>query len=208
MESNHDKASVAEKEDVFLSVVIPAFKEPGLIEVCVGEVCKVLDAKIPERYEVIVVENDDNLLEITNTLKPTYSKLRTIKHESGTDNAVSIGWKEANGNVLGIVDGDFTDTPTTLSKLIDSIEEGADMVIGSQYLGRSVKNEPTVGCFIIRKKCIEALNKSSSGYKVLLEILGPDNICEIMSYKDDTSKPIKKWQTFFSHMQGLLRSQS
>jgi len=205
MENSHTRSE--ETDDVFLSVVIPAFKEPGLIEVCVGEVCKVLDQKIPEKYEVIVVETDDTLLEMTDALKPLYKNLRTIKHDSSGNTAVSIGWKEAVGNVLGIIDGDFSDAPTTLAKLIDSIEEGSDMVIGSQYLGHTNQNEPTVGCFIIRKKCIEELNHTSSGYKILLEILGPENIREIMSYKDDDSTPVKKWQTFFSHMQGLLRVQ-
>jgi glycosyltransferase involved in cell wall biosynthesis len=53
----------------------------------------------------------------------------------GKGNAVREGCRAATGDVIVLIDADGQDDPTEIPLLLDGLEEGVDMTIGSRFLG-------------------------------------------------------------------------
>lgn len=117
---------------MIVDVVIPAFNEEGNI----GNVVRAIDRKIVRH--VVVVDNGSTDL----TSKFAQEAGAQVETESSMGYGAAclrgIAWCNdlaVKPDVIAFMDGDFSDHPEQLDKLLKPIDEGYDMVIGSRALG-------------------------------------------------------------------------
>ncbi len=183
-----------------LSIVVPTYNElenvPVLLE-------KVKDALSDTDFEVIIVDDDspDGTAELAEKLKKNYDFLKVIKRKNERDLATAVleGFKNSEGKILTVMDADLQHPPEKIIEMLDEIEKGADIVVGSRYIpggeiehwslnrkfyskgaraiahlllpkSRAVK-DPLSGFFMLRRSVLEGVELHPIGYKILLEIL-------------------------------------
>jgi dolichol-phosphate mannosyltransferase len=171
-----------------------------------------LDELLPNDYELIVVDDDspDRTWELAAALVSDYPCLRVMRRtaERGLATAVIRGWQVAQGEVLGVIDGDLQHPPDTLLRLLREMENGADLAVasrhvegggvsswsatrrflsrGAQLLGLvilpqvvSQVSDPMSGYFLVRRGAIAGQTFNPVGYKILIEVLGRGAIAQI-----------------------------
>lgn len=181
-----------------LSVVIPCYNEEQNVQRIVPELFPVLDA-LDCDTEIILVDDgsaDGTLRTIKNIHR---SEIVIVEHgvNKGLGAAVRSGIAAATGDLLIVLDGDFTFHPRLIPDLIKAKHEhGVDFVIGSPYLGHFDSAIPrwrlwisTVANvlygFLLGKK-IKAINtifrlyKTADLKKIPLEAVGFDINAEIL----------------------------
>jgi len=121
-----------------LSLVIPTYNEKENIQK--------LTKKIQEEFkenkidgEIIMVDDNspDGTGKILEDLKEKQKNLKVIhrKGKLGLSSAVLEGWKIADGEVLGVMDADWSHPPEKIKELFEAIEKGeADFTIGSRHI--------------------------------------------------------------------------
>ena len=182
-----------------LSLIVPTYCEGQNIATLIERVHKALSQ---DSYELIVV--DDNSPDGTSELAQSLSKdypVRVIvrKNERGLASAVVHGFKQASGEILGVIDADLQHPPEVLPELLVGIRSGAEVAIASRYvkgggsegwsmtrkiISRASKvlaalllpsirriKDPLSGFFLLRREVIEGVELSPTGYKILLEVI-------------------------------------
>jgi glycosyltransferase involved in cell wall biosynthesis len=118
--------------DPLVSVVIPCLNEERTIEACV----KAASGAIADMHaggEIIVVDNgsSDHSAEIA-----TAAGARVVRHEvKGYGSALKRGFAEARGRYIIMGDGDLTYDFGALPDFVHTLDEGADLVMGSRLRG-------------------------------------------------------------------------
>lgn len=183
--------------DPLVSIVIPTYNEKENIEKLVPAVFGVLEEnKI--RGEIVVVDDNspDRTWKSVKDLEKNFDvKLVRRKEKSGLSTAVLEGIKKSSGDVIGVMDADFSHPPETIPEMVKPITGGeADMTVGDRYMeGGGIKGWPvkrriiswfagllarpltsvkdtTTGFFFFNKNVIRGKELNPSGYKIGLEI--------------------------------------
>lgn len=177
-----------------LSLIIPTYNEAENITAQVQRICKVLK----EPFEILVV--DDNSPDGTGRIADNLAKKYPVRvihrfSKNGLADAVVEGFNQAHGSVIGVMDADQSHPPELLPKLLENIENGADIVVASRKVGNgktigwsfyrhlmswfasalawpltSVKDR-TSGYFVFRREVIEGRILNPIGYKIMLEVV-------------------------------------
>lgn len=111
-------------------VVIPAYNEEENIERVVNNI------REENKSVDIVVVNDGSKDETLKRAKSTGVKIIDLPNNLGIGGAVQTGMLYAYKNDYDIaiqIDGDGQHDPKYISKMVEKIEEGYDMVIGSRF---------------------------------------------------------------------------
>lgn len=117
-----------------LSIVLPTYNEGENILLVLDELAKVLS--IP--YEAIVV--DDNSPDLTWKIVAEYAqkhpqvKLLHRVNERGLTSAINAGINKAQGKYIMWMDVDMSMPPARIPALLQAIEKGADVAVGSRYV--------------------------------------------------------------------------
>ncbi|MBW4483368.1 MAG: glycosyltransferase [Tildeniella torsiva UHER 1998/13D] len=192
-----------------LSLAIPTYNEGQNIGPLVDRLIALLDQAIPQDYELIVVDDDspDLTWNTALELQATYPQVRVLRRqaERGLSSAVIRGWQIARGRILGVIDADLQHPPEVLLGLLDAIQQGADLAVGSRHvegggvsewsLARRVLSrgaqtvgllllprvvgrvsDPMSGYFMVQREAIAGPLLNPKGYKILLEVLGRGTI--------------------------------
>jgi dolichol-phosphate mannosyltransferase len=126
---------ILEMKEVSLSVVLPTYNEKSNIAEVIKQVCSILDGLLPNKYELIIVDDDspDGTWAVAQSLMPQYPHLIVIRRqdERGLATAVIRGWQVARGRVLGVMDADLQHPPDVLIKLLRMMET-VDMAVASR----------------------------------------------------------------------------
>ncbi len=183
----------------FISIIIPTYNEKANVTRLIEEIHNTLSGY---KYEVIFVDDNsqDGTAGIISVLSDHYPVSVLIrKNERGLASAVVYGFKHSRGDIIAVMDADLQHSPDVLARLLQEIENGADLVIASRYipgggcsgwglirkiiskgaiflthLCLSVTrpfSDPMSGFFMLRRKVITSANLRPTGYKILLEIL-------------------------------------
>ena len=112
-----------------VSVVIPTYNEAGSI-------ARVLD-EIPASLVTEVLIVDAGSTDGTREIAAAHGARVIVEPRRGYGRACLTGLAAANGpDTVVFLDGDYSDRPRELSRLIDPIREGvADIVLGSRLAG-------------------------------------------------------------------------
>jgi dolichol-phosphate mannosyltransferase len=196
-----------------LSLTIPTYNEGKNIGPLIQRLTALLDAALPNDYELIVVDDDSSDLtwQQALALTATYPHLRVMRRqgERGLSSAVIRGWQGARGQILGVIDADLQHPPEVLIDLLEAIQRGADLAVGSRHvegggvsewsLARRVLSrgaqtvgllllprvvgrvsDPMSGYFMVRRSAIAGPLLNPKGYKILLEVLGRGDVGPIV----------------------------
>lgn len=115
-------------------VIIPVYNEEKSLPFVIKE--------LPKEYlkKIVVVDNNST----DNSSKIAYDLDCDVIFEPkmGYGQACLTGIKEAlkyQPKYIAFIDGDYSDSPAELNSLIEKIDSGFDMVIGSRTLGKAEK---------------------------------------------------------------------
>ncbi|MFH1055321.1 MAG: polyprenol monophosphomannose synthase [Candidatus Altiarchaeota archaeon] len=175
------------------SVVVPTYNEVKNLKGLVEDILSNADV------EVVVVDDGspDGTGELADQLAVTYGiKVIHRKGKLGLSSAILDGLNASSGEIIGVMDADFSHPPRLIPKLIQPILNGdAGMVFASRYIeGGGVENWPIMrrltsrgakmlarpltgvrdcmsGYFFLRREVIEGVKLDAVGFKIGLEIL-------------------------------------
>ncbi len=115
-------------------IIIPAYNEQENIQNVVNEVMATNNT-----VDVVVV-NDGSKDETLQRAKRTNAKVIDLPNNLGIGGAVQTGMLYASKNHYGIaiqLDGDGQHDPTYIKSMVQKMEEGYDMVIGSRFVEKT-----------------------------------------------------------------------
>ena len=129
-------------------IIIPAYNEQESIAKVIGDIPKELVS------EIIVVDNNSN--DRTSDIAKNEGATVLFEERKGYGAACLKGieyLKNVNPDTVVFLDGDYSDYPEELSKLIEPIaEQSYDFVIGSRVIGKREKGalpvQSRIGSFI------------------------------------------------------------
>ncbi|MCH2663257.1 polyprenol monophosphomannose synthase [bacterium] len=180
-----------------VTLVTPTYNERENIPLLVEEIFSALDPEKDIDLELVVVDDNspDGTGEVAESLTDRYP-LRVIHRagKQGLGSAVMEGWRSSHRDLIGVMDADLSHDPVILAKLIRNLEH-VDISIGSRYdpesrvekwpwyrkvisqsgvfLAKQLTGvqDPLAGFFFLHRRVIDGVELTSSGYKILLEIL-------------------------------------
>jgi len=118
-----------QSNEIFISVVIPAFNEEKNVSILHEKLLKVLKS-FNRPFEIIFI-NDGS----TDTTESELEKLRpvkiiTLRRNFGQTAALDAGFKAAQGTLIVSSDADLQNDPEDIPALIKKLGEGYDLVSG------------------------------------------------------------------------------
>ncbi|MDJ0655482.1 MAG: glycosyltransferase [Xanthomonadales bacterium] len=117
----------------FVSVIVPVYNSQDTIADLVSSVVQALDEKY-QKLQIVLVNDgsaDDShrvILELLDGPHGSYIKYAQLARNFGEHNAVMCGLRYADGDCAVIIDDDFQNPPEEISKLVDKLDEGHDVV--------------------------------------------------------------------------------
>jgi glycosyltransferase involved in cell wall biosynthesis len=122
-----------ETESTYLSIVIPLYNEEESIEKIVTRIIEV-GKSFNFSYEIILVDDGstDETWKIIEDLKASIPNLIGIKLRKnyGQTAAMVAGFDHSSGEIIVTMDGDLQNDPLDISRLLEKIEDGFDIVSG------------------------------------------------------------------------------
>jgi len=188
-----------------VSIIIPTYNESENII----QVLKSIGEHLPENIatEALVVDDnspdgtgkivEDYITDAHNEIGYTIEVIHR-KTKSGLSSAILDGIQHSTGEIVVIMDSDFSHPPKIIPQLIEEIETSkCDIVIASRFVpggainGWSTKrklisktakgiakvglgvneSDPMSGFFAFKRKILDGIKFDAIGYKMLLEIL-------------------------------------
>ena len=117
-----------------ISIVIPSYNESQNINEIYRRNIEVIKKLSVKKYELIFVENGskDNSLELLKKINFENKSVKVISlsRNFGYQSAIAVGLKYSENDYVCVMDGDLQDPPEIISKFVDKIKEGYDVVYG------------------------------------------------------------------------------
>jgi dolichyl-phosphate beta-glucosyltransferase len=118
---------------VRLSVVVPAYREPGQVADTVARLRAELAGALPaDELEIVVVDDGsgDRTAEEARAAGADQVLVHPVNRGKGA--AVRTGMLAAHGRTVAFTDADLSYSPAQLVPLVDDVEAGWDVVVGSR----------------------------------------------------------------------------
>jgi glycosyltransferase involved in cell wall biosynthesis len=116
-----------------LSIVIPVFDEKESLRELHDRIVRVLE-QVPGSYELIFVDDGskDGSSELLKDISRQDPRVKVIylRRNFGKTIALSIGFKEAQGEKIITLDADLQDLPEEIPNLLMELDKGYDLVSG------------------------------------------------------------------------------
>jgi len=158
------KVEAVDREEFYVSVVIPVFNEELTIGDIVARTRSTLEQlKLP--YEVLVVDDGsvDRSAEISQA-----SEAQVIREaHQGKGHALRLGFKRAKGDVIVTLDSDGSHQPEEIPLILRCmIENKVDFVIGSRFFDTEVNNAKIPNLNRIGNRVFADLIRLFTGMKI------------------------------------------
>ncbi|MDQ4040454.1 MAG: polyprenol monophosphomannose synthase [Actinomycetota bacterium] len=122
-------------------IVLPTYNEADNVEAIVGASMDVLRRAAPEGFGVLVVDDGspDGTGRLADGLAARHPEVRVLHRpgKGGLGPAYLAGFAAALADGAGYVmemDSDFSHDPADLARLLDAVDAGADVALGSRYV--------------------------------------------------------------------------
>ena len=119
-----------------VSVVIPAKNEEATLGMVLSDLYKVIPQLISYEVEVICVDDHSNDMTAA-TARSFGAKVIDNKAKSGKGNALRAGFSEATGDIIVMMDADYSHRPEDLPIFLQAFKDRVGLVIGSRVGGGS-----------------------------------------------------------------------
>ncbi len=124
------------KNNLDISIVIPAFNEANCIKMLYEKIIAVLGG-LNKSFEIIYVDDGscDGTDRILKDLAANDHRLKAIifRRNFGQTAALDAGIKSAQGKIIVTMDADLQNDPADIPRLIDELSKGYDCVSGWRY---------------------------------------------------------------------------
>ena len=119
-----------------ISVIIPAKNEEDTLPKVLDDLYGVIPQLIGYEVEVLCV--DDHSTDKTPEIARSFGA-RVVHNmgRSGKGMALQAGFREARGDILVMMDADYSHRPEDLPLFLDALQDGVGLVIGSRVFGGS-----------------------------------------------------------------------
>lgn len=202
------------------TVVVPTYNESANLPPLVERVCTALPGA-----EIVVVDDasKDGTADVARELAKKHP-VRVVERfdERGLSTAVLRGMDEARTDLCVVMDADLSHPPEAIPKLVQAVEDGADVAVGSRYvpggdidewplfrrfasragtlLARPLTpvRDPMAGFFCLRKSLFAGIPLKPRGFKILLEILaraGTKKTAEVPIHFEDRAAGASKFSS-------------
>ena len=118
-----------------ITIVIPAYNEAGRITPTLRITVEYMRSR-KEPFEVLVVDDGsrDDTVEVVEAVGRDLPEVRCLRNPSnmGKGAAVKNGVFNARGELVAFVDADSSTRISDLQRLVEAVERGADIAIGSR----------------------------------------------------------------------------
>lgn len=183
-----------------LSVISPTLNEAGNVPRLVEELERALG---DIDYEILIVDDNspDRTWSVAQDISSTNPRVRSLRRmqDPGLSVAVIEGFTAAQGDVVACIDADLQHDPSILARMLDELQQGADVVVGSRHIDGGSTGEwdrlrrlqswvatktaqlllgvrlkdPMSGYFLVWRKDFAEVKEhlNGKGFKILLEIL-------------------------------------
>lgn len=119
-----------------LAIVVPTYKEVENLPHLVARIAKVRDRYALDIDLLIIDDHSrDGTVEWVASLPEKWVRLIVRTRDRGLSQAVLEGFRNARGDVLVCMDADLSHPPESLPLMLQKLREGADLVVGSRYVG-------------------------------------------------------------------------
>jgi glycosyltransferase involved in cell wall biosynthesis len=122
-----------EKSEIEISVFLPVYNEQDNIEQLDFSLSDAL-AKLGRRYEIIYVDDgstDQSLAKLRKIAARDHRvRIVSLRRNYGQTAAMSAGIDHARGQILIPMDADLQNDPADISRLLEKLDEGYDVVSG------------------------------------------------------------------------------
>lgn len=116
-----------------LTIVVPVFNEHESVRPLSEELLAVL-ATLGREFEILFIDDGstDGTAAVLDALVAEVPQIGvvTLRRNFGKAAALMAGFREARGEVIVTIDGDLQDDPAEIPRLVEALEEGADLVSG------------------------------------------------------------------------------
>ncbi len=170
----------------FLSLVVPAYNEARRLERSLPQMV----AYLAPRYQFEIVVVDDGSVDETPAVvqrhAATVPEIRLIQcpSQSGKGAAVRRGMLEAGGQFICFSDADLSTPIAEIDRIVQLLQEGQDVVIGSRALPDS---RITVRQHLIR----ETMGKTFNGIaRWVLPVRFADTQCGFKGFKREVARAV------------------
>jgi glycosyltransferase involved in cell wall biosynthesis len=119
-----------------ISVVVPVFNEEESLRPLYGALTAVL-ANLGQSYEIVFVDDGSRdgsfaTLKALHTQDPHVRVIR-FRRNFGKTPALVAGFSHVRGDIVFTMDADLQDDPEEMSKFLEKLDEGYDLVTGWKY---------------------------------------------------------------------------
>ncbi|MFC1950467.1 glycosyltransferase family 2 protein [Chloroflexota bacterium] len=123
--------------NITVSIIIPALNEEGTIAKVIDEIPKKDLQKVGYRIEIIVIDNNST----DGTAKTAEEKGVKVIVEpvKGKGRAIRTAFKSVSGDFIFMLDADYTYPASYIPRMLEVLQEGHDVVIGSRLKGQMGK---------------------------------------------------------------------
>jgi len=119
-----------------VSIVIPTYNERKNIRKLLEQIRAVME-KTRMQYEIVVVDDNspDGTGEVVKEIaKRTHARFISRKAKLGIGTAYKKGIESSRGQIVITMDADLSHDPMRIPIMLEEIEKGNDIVVGSRYI--------------------------------------------------------------------------
>ena len=179
----------------FISAIVPVLNE----EESLPEFGMLLERELRKlsgmNYEIIYIDDGstDNSFEIIKKLRERNNRIKAFRFRRnyGKSAALSLGFKEARGELIVTLDADLQDDPTEIKMMIDEIKQGHDLVTG----WKKKRHDPFTK--VIPSRFFNWVTSIVSGIKL------HDFNCGLKVYRKELAKSLQLYGEIYRYIPAL-----
>lgn len=166
---------------VDLSFVVPAKNEQDSVIILYNEIIKEIK-RLKKSYEIIFIDDGSTDKTIDNLRKiflgDRHVKVYRLRGNFGKSVALQVGFEKSQGEIIFTLDADLQDNPSEISKFLEKISQGFDLVSG----WKKKRHDPLTK--VLPSRIFNYLTSLLTGVKI------HDINCGFKAYKKEVVKNI------------------
>jgi glycosyltransferase involved in cell wall biosynthesis len=160
-----------------VDVVIPGYNEEKDLPACIATLWDFLNEHLPYQWQIVIADNGstDKTLAVAQALSLQYPHVTYVHIDlKGRGRALRKAWLESKADAVAYMDVDLSTKLTAFPPLIEALDEGYGVAIGSRLIGgskvrRGLKREITSRSYnlLIRLMFCPSFHDAQCGFKAV-----------------------------------------